>query len=97
MILSTNSKQAKKKGTDHGQEGQIWGFQGGSGREWNGGAFWGFFGLQTVTFGMDRQWDPIVQHREMCMIGALCCTIELETLQIKYTLIIIIIKYHKRI
>ena len=41
---------------------------------------------------MDGQWDPTVQHREMCVIGSLCWTTELEeTLSINYTLIIIII------
>ena len=23
---------------------------------------------------MDEQWDPTVQHREMCVIGLPCCT-----------------------
>ena len=36
---------------------------------------WGIWGLQT---GMGRQWDPIVQHREMCVIRSLCCTTELD-------------------
>ena len=25
----------------------------------------------TVTFGVDGQWSPTVQHREMCMTGLL--------------------------
>ena len=29
----------------------------------------GAFGMQTVISGMDGQWDPTVQHREMYMIG----------------------------
>ena len=33
---------------------------------------------QTATFGMDGQWGPTVQHRELCVIGPLCCTTELE-------------------
>ena len=34
---------------------------------------------------MDGQWDPTVQHREMCEIGSLCCTTEHEeTLEINY-------------
>ena len=50
----------------------------------------GVSGMQTVIFGMDGQWDPTVQHREMCVIGSLSCTTELEeTLYINYTLIII--------
>ena len=49
----------------------------------------GFFLIQTVIFGTDGQWDPTVQHREMCVIGSLCFTTELdETLEINYTLII---------
>ena len=34
--------------------------------------------MQTVTFGMDGQWDLTVQHREMCVIGSLCCATELD-------------------
>ena len=34
--------------------------------------------MQTVTFEMDRQWDPTAQHRELCVIGSLCCTTEIE-------------------
>ena len=30
--------------------------------------------MQTVTFVMDGQWGPTVQHRELCMTGSLCCT-----------------------
>ena len=48
----------------------------------------GVLGVETVISGMDGQWDPTVQHRELCAIGSLCCTIELEeTLKINYTLI----------
>ena len=46
-----------------------------------------FFWKHTVTFRMDRQWGPTIQHRKMCMIGSLCCTEPEETLQINYTLI----------
>ena len=53
-----------------------------------GGGFW----MLTVIFGVDGKWSPTVQHREMCVIGLLCCTTELEeTLKINYILIIIII------
>ena len=38
----------------------------------------GVLRMQTVIFGLDRQWDPIMQHREMCVIGSLCCTTELD-------------------
>ena len=39
---------------------------------------WGAFWMQPVIFGMDWQWGPTVQHREICVIGSLCCTTELE-------------------
>ena len=49
----------------------------------------GVFLMQTVIFGEDGQWGPTVQHREMCVIGSLCCTMELdESSQINSTLII---------
>ena len=38
----------------------------------------GVFGKKTVTFGMDGQRDPTAQHRELCVIGSLCCTTELD-------------------
>ena len=69
MILSNNNKQ--KTETDRGQEEQTCGSQegGGKGREWNGWAFEGFFGMQNVIFGMDGQWDPTIQYWEMCVTG----------------------------
>ena len=82
MILSKNNKQ--KTETEHSQ---TWGSRvGGKGREWEGQAFWGFLGMQTVISGLDGQWDPTVQHREKtCVIGSRCCTTELdETLYINY-------------
>ena len=79
MILSKNNKQ--KTETEHGQEEQTWDSWGVRGREWEGWAFWGFGGMQIVIFGMDGQWDPTVQHKELRVIGSLCCTTELtETL-----------------
>ena len=82
MILSKNNKQTNKhakKETDHGQEEQAWssrrqeeGERGG----WMG--ILGAWGMQTVILGMDGQWDPTAQHREMCVIGQLCCTTELD-------------------
>ena len=39
---------------------------------------WGIFWVQTVIFAMDGQWDPTVQHREMCVIGSLSGTTELD-------------------
>ena len=38
----------------------------------------GVFWMQTVIFGMDRQWGPTVQHRELCVCGSLYRTSELE-------------------
>ena len=35
------------------------------------------FGYKLI-FGMDGQWDPTVQHRELCVSESLCCTTELE-------------------
>ena len=32
----------------------------------------------AVTFGMDGQWGPTVQHKELCMIKSFCCTTEIE-------------------
>ena len=43
------------------------GERGGSGIDGHLGVFW----MQIVIFGMDGQWDPTVQHREMRMIGLL--------------------------
>ena len=51
--------------------------QEGVGREGDGGAVWGF-GMQSVIFGMDGQRSPTVRHRELCVIGLLCCTTEIE-------------------
>ena len=56
------------------------------GREWDCGAVCGQW-MQTVTFGMDGQWNPTLRHREFCVIRLLCYTTEIEeTLLINYTL-----------
>ena len=48
--------------------------------EWDGWVVWGF-GMQIVIFGMDQQWGPTEQHRELCVIGSFYCTTEIgETL-----------------
>ena len=56
----------------------MWGSWGGEGVRvgWMGilRVLW----MQTAIFGMDGQWDPTVQHREMCVIGSLFCATELE-------------------
>ena len=55
-------------------------------REGDRWAVWGF-GNQTVISGMDGQQGPTVQNRELCVIGSLSCTTEIEeTLKINYTL-----------
>ena len=59
----------------------------GRGRKWDEWGVWDWW-MQAVTFGMDEQWGPTIQHRELCVIGSLCCTTEIEEpLQINYTLI----------
>ena len=52
---------------DHGQGEQTCGSQeeaGESGMDRVQG-FW----MQTLKFGMDRQWGSNVQHRELCVMG----------------------------
>ena len=71
MILSIKQEQI----TD--MESSFVVARGGEGREWNGWGVWGWW-IQTVTFGMDEQWAPTVQHRELCVIGSFCCTTEIE-------------------
>ena len=34
--------------------------------------------METVTYGMDGQGGPTIQHRELGVIGSLCCTTEIE-------------------
>ena len=66
-----------KTETDHGQGEQTCGCQGRGGREWDGWGVWGVW-MQTVTFGMERQWGPALQHRELDVTGSLCCATEIE-------------------
>lgn len=50
------------------------GRRGGSGMN---GHFVGFGDVNCYIWNrMDGQWDPNVQHREMCVIGSICCTTE---------------------
>ena len=44
-----------------------------SGMEWEFGV-----GGCKLTFGMDGQWGPTVQHRELRVTGSLCCTTDIE-------------------
>ena len=70
-----------KTETDHGQRKQTCGSQ-----EWDGWAGWSLQ-MQTLNLGMNGQLGPIVQHRELYVIGLLCCATETEeTLQINHTL-----------
>ena len=66
-----------KAETDHSQGELTCGSQGGGGREWDGWAIWGLE-MQTILFGIDRQWAPTTQHMEQCVIGSLCYTTEIE-------------------
>ena len=70
MILSTKEKQITA------EESRLW-FLEGSGRKGDGWAVQGLE-MQTVMFGMHGQWNPTIQHRELCVIGSLCCRAEIE-------------------
>ena len=59
-----------KIATYHRRGEQTCGCQRGGGREWNGSEEWGWW-MQTVIFGMNDQWGPIVHHRELCITGIL--------------------------
>ena len=37
-------------------------------KEWDGPGVWGWV-MQTITFNTDKQWHPIVQHRELWPIS----------------------------
>ena len=41
---------------------------------WTDQGFW----MQSVIFGMDRQYDPTVQNRELCGTESFSCTTEIE-------------------
>ena len=71
VILST------KQETDNSEGEQTCGFQGAGEMESDGQTLGGFW-KQTVIFGMDGQWGPTLQHRELCVITSLCCTTEIE-------------------
>ena len=78
MILSKNNKQTNNKQKQSMAKKSILGVpRWGMGRSGRDGNF-GCLGMQTVIFVMDGQWDPTVQHREMCVTGSLCCTTELD-------------------
>ena len=63
-----------KTETDHiHREQTCWG----EGRELDGRGVLGWW-IQTLSFEMEGQWAPTVQHRELCVMGSLCCTTEIE-------------------
>ena len=62
MNLSTKQKQT------HRYRDQTCGCQGGGGRERGGLGIWGWQ-MQTITFRMDKQQGPAVQHRELYPIS----------------------------
>ena len=66
-----------KTETDHSQGEQTYGSQGIRGREWDEWSVQGFW-IQTVILGMNGQWGPTIHHRELCVIGSLCCATEIE-------------------
>ena len=78
MILSKNNKQTKNRNRAWPRRADL-GFLGrGKGEVVGEMGILGFWGMPTLISGMERQWDPTVQHREMCVIGSLCCTTELD-------------------
>ena len=74
MILYKNNKQTKNRNRAWPRRADL-GFWW-EGEEGVGGM--GIWGRQTVVSGVDGQWDPTEQHREMCVITSLCCTTELD-------------------
>ena len=54
-----------KTETDHRHGGQTCGCQGGERRKQDGQGVEGWQ-MQITTFGMNKQWGPSVQHRELC-------------------------------
>ena len=63
-----------KTETDHSQGEQTCGSHGGWGSEMGSLGFLD----EKVIFGKDRQWIPMLQCRELCVIASLCCTKEIE-------------------
>ena len=70
MLLSTKQKQIR---AIESRLLDARGKRGGSGKD-------GEFGVggYKLAFGVDGQWTPTVQHRELCVIRSLCCTTETE-------------------
>ena len=63
----TNDPIYKTK-TDHRHGEQTCGCCRGGEREQHGQGFWGWQ-MQTITFGMDTQYGPTVQHEKLCPIS----------------------------
>ena len=72
MILSKTKTE-----TDHGQAEQTWGSNERRGSEWDGWEFGGFFGCNCYIWNGCTM-GHTVQHKELCVIGSLCYTTELE-------------------
>ena len=73
MILSKNNKRTKNTNRSCQRRADLGlGVGEGEGVGWIG--ILGVWEMHTVVFGIDGQWNPTVQHREMCVIGSLCCT-----------------------
>ena len=62
MNLPTKQKQT------YGHREQIYVCQGGGERKWDGLGVWGWQ-MQTVTFRMDKQGGPAVEHRELYLVS----------------------------
>ena len=79
-ILSKNNKRTNKQTNKRNSSwprkedvGFPRGEREGSGIDGHLGGFWD----ANCYFGMDGQWDPTVQHKELCVTGSLSCTTEL--------------------
>ena len=62
MIMSIKQKQTQR------HREQTCGCQGRGGREWDGLSVWGQQ-MQNITFGMNKQQGPTIQHRELYLIS----------------------------
>ena len=51
--------------------------KGEGGKKWDGWEVW-FCWCKLLYLEMDGQWGPNVYHRELCVIGSLCSTTEIE-------------------
>ena len=79
MILSKNNKQTKNRNRSCPSRADLR-FPGQAEAKRVGWmSILGFWGCKLLDLhGMDGQWDPTVEHREMCVIGSICCTTGLD-------------------